>query len=87
MLKSSGMEKLKKVNEKALYERMKTQIIQSSTRTPVKKNGKPIAKESEPEEHQNSLGLEGDITADHTNTKKNARPRISPTRRKRTTGT
>ena len=43
MLKSSGMEKLEKVKEKALYERMKT---------------------------QNSLGLEGDITADHTNTKK-----------------
>ena len=49
---------------------MKTQIIQSSTRTPVKKKGKRIAKESDPEKHQNSLGLEGDITADHTNTKK-----------------
>ena len=84
LLKRSGMEKLEKVEimrtldkvkEEALYEQMKTQIIQVSTRTPVKKKGKRIAKESEPgeskydEEHQNSLGLEGDTTADHTNTK------------------
>ena len=50
MLKRSGMEKVKKVKEKALYERMKTQIIQGSTRTPVKKKGKRITKESEPRE-------------------------------------
>ena len=84
LLKRSGMEKLEKVEimrtldkvkEEALYEQMKTQIIQVSTRTPVKKKGKRIAKESETgeskydEEHRNSLGLEGDTTADHTNTK------------------
>ena len=49
LLKRSGMEKLEKVEimrtldkvkEEALYERMKTQIIQVSTRTPVKKKGK-----------------------------------------------
>ena len=50
MLKRSGMEKVKKVKEKALYERMKTQIIQGSTRTPVKNIGKRITKESEPRE-------------------------------------